>query len=277
MLQVKKPSFVTVGGRRIAYDEISPAHPKGTILLLTGLGSTRLAWYKQLEVFGREYRTLALDHRDAGESFQATGNYTTVDQAKDVAAFLKALGISRTHLVGISMGGMISLELVLRHPDLIDKLVLVSTTAGGRSRVNPDLRLVATLMTPPWMRGIRLERGERALRTYSKLTAPGYFMRHPEDGQKVADNTRQLPTSSAAYYRQLLSTRKHDVVARLSRITAPTLVIHGESDRLIPPANGRFLAQNIPGAKLITYPDTGHLPIVEQGEDFNRDVLAFLG
>ncbi len=278
MLQTKSPSYITISGnRKMAYDEVSPPNPKGTILLLTGLGSTRLAWSKQLEAFGMQYRTIALDHRDAGDSFQTTGRYTTADQADDIAAALPELGVSKTHVIGISMGGMMALELTLRYPELVDKLVLVSTTAGGKSSQRPDWGLLMMMMTPPWLRGgFRMERGERALRTYSAIAAPGYFASHPEESATLAENARRLPLGRAAYYRQLMSTGKHDAVSRLPSIKAPTLVIHGEGDRLVPPGNGRFLAQHIPGAKLITYPNTGHIPILERADDFNRDVLAFL-
>lgn len=70
-LVVREPSFVEVGGRRIAYDEVRPANPKGTVLLLTGLASKRLGWRMQMEPFGAVYRTIAMDHRDAGDSDEA--------------------------------------------------------------------------------------------------------------------------------------------------------------------------------------------------------------
>ena len=106
-MQVKTPSKVLIDGRALAYDEVSPPDPKGTILLLTGLAAKRLGWYKQLEVFGQTYRTIALDHRDTGDSDLASGSYTTADQADDAAAVLQALGVERASVVGISMGGFI--------------------------------------------------------------------------------------------------------------------------------------------------------------------------
>jgi len=121
MLQVAPPAFVTVDGRKLAYDEVCPPDPKGTVLLLTGLGAKRLGWYRQLPVFGQVYRTIALDHRDTGDSDPSPGPYTTADQADDAAAVLRALGVARAHVVGISMGGFIALELTLRHPELVDK------------------------------------------------------------------------------------------------------------------------------------------------------------
>ena len=117
------PSFVRVDGRKIAYTEVSPPEPLGTILLLTGLGAKRQGWYRQLESFGRHYRTIAIDHRDAGDSDLTTSPYTIGEQASDAITAARALGVERTHVVGISMGGFISLELTLRAPALVERLV----------------------------------------------------------------------------------------------------------------------------------------------------------
>jgi pimeloyl-ACP methyl ester carboxylesterase len=108
------------------------------------------------------------------------------------------------------------------------------------------------------------------------ITAPGYFQAHPEDAEKLADSSRRLPTSYVAYQRQLRAAIRHDVAGRLHEIKVPTLVIHGDQDRLVPLANGRYLAQHIAGSRLIVYPNTGHILIMERANEFNRDVLAFL-
>jgi pimeloyl-ACP methyl ester carboxylesterase len=272
MLQVPPPSFVTVHGRRLAYDEVSPPHPQGTVLLLTGLASKRLGWYKQLPVFGQVYRTIALDHRDTGDSDLATEPYTTADQADDAAAVLQALGVSKTYVVGISMGGFIALELTLRHPELVQKLVLTGTSAGGPTRVAPGPEMLALLMQD--RSGVEV--GELARRNYAQLMAPGFAESHPEDMERVAENARYHPQSAEAYRRQLQTTLSHNASDRLEQIQVPTLVVHGEVDPLVPVQNGRYLAEHIHGAQLICYPDTGHISIVERAEDYNRDVLTFL-
>src|SRR5690349_16573676 len=112
-MDVKEPSSVLIAGRKIAYDEARPANladEKGTILLLTGLGSKRLGWVRQLEMFGREYRTLALDHRDTGDSDEVADDYTPADLADDAAAVLSALVVAHAHVVGISLGGFAALQ-----------------------------------------------------------------------------------------------------------------------------------------------------------------------
>jgi pimeloyl-ACP methyl ester carboxylesterase len=270
-MQVRPPSFVTIDGRKMAYDEVSPSRPKGTILLLTGLGSKRLGWMRQMDDFGREYRTIVLDHRDTGDSDEVEAPYTIADLADDAAALLTKLGIVRAHVAGISLGGYVALEFAVRHPEQLDKLVLVSTSAGGRARV-PASPEIAVLLAP----APALEIGARAIRNYSRIMAAQYVQEHPEELERVAEVARYRPMSAAGYGRQLQATLAHDVVDALHQISTPTLVIHGESDPLVPPANGAYLVQNIPGARYITYPGVGHVPIVECAEQFNRDVLAFL-
>ncbi len=272
MLQIKEPSVVMIDGRKMAYDEVSPPNPKGTILLLTGLGAKRLGWYNQIDVFGQTYRTIALDHRDTGDSDLASGPYTTVDQAEDAAAVLKALGISRAHVAGISMGGFIALELTLHHPDLIDKLILTSTSAGGPTHVPPGPEMLAMLGRD--RRG--MDPGDLARQTYSQIMAPGFLDSHPAAMEHIVETARYRPQKAEAYLRQLQACMGHNASDRLGQIHAPTLVVHGEVDPLVPVENGRYLAQHIPGARLILYPNTGHIPIVERAEEYNRDVLAFL-
>lgn len=271
-MQVRPPSFVTRDGRKLAYDEVSPPDPKGTILLLTGLGSKRLGWMRQMEDFGSEYRTIALDHRDTGDSDEAQEPYTIADLADDAAALLSGLGIARAHVVGISLGGYVALQFAVRHPEQLDKLVLVSTSAGGRAHV-PASPEIAVLLAP----APDLESGERAIRNYSRIMAAQYVQDHPDELERIAEVARYRPMSAAGYGRQLQAVLAHDVVDALHQISAPTLVIHGDSDPLVPPANGAYLAQHIPGARHIIYPGVGHVPIVERAEQFNHDVLAFFG
>ncbi len=272
MLEVAPPSFVTVNGRRLAYDEVSPPNPKGTVLLLTGLASKRLGWYNQLPVFGEVYRTIALDHRDVGDSDPATDPYTTADQADDAAAVLRQLGVEHAYVVGISMGGFVALELALRHPELVQKLVLTGTSAGGSTHVAPGAEIGALLVQDRRA----LEIGELSRRTYTLIMAPGYAEAHPEVMDRIADTARYRPQSPESYMRQLQACLGHNVSDRLEQIQVPTLVVHGEVDPLVPVENGRYLAEHIPGAQLICYPDTGHISIIERADDYNRAVLAFL-
>jgi pimeloyl-ACP methyl ester carboxylesterase len=266
------PQFVEVAGRRLAYEEVAPHDPQGTLLLLCGIGAKRQGWYKQLPVLGERFRAIAIDYRDVGDSGAAGEQYAIRDLADDVAALARALGIERASLIGISMGGFIALELALAHPELVDRLILVVTSAGGATHVPTSSEVMRALMPGDE----QVESGAGARRVCSLVAGPGFAERHPEAIEEFVEIAQHNPMNVAAYLRQLSACRAHDVADRLGEIAAPTLVIHGDADPLVRVENGRHLAATIPGAELIVYEGVGHIPEVECFEQFNDDLLAFL-
>jgi 3-oxoadipate enol-lactonase len=272
VLDFAPPRIVEVDGRRLAYEEAAPAEPEGVVLLLCGIGSKRQGYYRQLPALGRRLRTLALDFRDVGDSDDADGPYTIADVAEDVHGLMGALGIPSAGVVGISMGGFAALELALRHPEAVERLVLCVTSAGGATHVSTTPEIMRLLMPGD----AEEETGEGARRVCAAVAAPGWAERHPEEIETFVEIARHRPMSRAAYLRQLEACRAHDVAHALDRIRAPTLVLHGDVDPLVPLENGLILAAGIAGAQLKVYPDTGHIPEVERADEFNRDLLAFL-
>jgi 3-oxoadipate enol-lactonase len=266
------PQFATIGGRRLAYEELSPRDPRGTVLLLCGIGAKRQGWYRQLPVLGAHYRAIALDYRDVGDSDPASEHYTIRELAEDVHALARELDVASASLVGISMGGFISLELALAYPDFVDRLILVVTSAGGARHVSTSREVMQALMPGEE----EVESGEGARRVCSLVAGPGFAERDPEAIEEFVEIARHNPMRVDGYLRQLTACRAHDVSDRLGEITAPTLVIHGDADPLVRVENGRDLAAGIPGARLIAYEGIGHIPEVECDERFNADLLAFL-
>ena len=120
------------------------------------------------------------------------------------------------------------------------------------------------------------ESGEGARRFCSLVAGPVFAEHHPAAIDEFVEIARHRPMRVEAYLRQLQACRAHDVSGRLGEIDAPTLVIHGDADPLVPPANGRFLAEHIAGARLIVYEGVGHIPEVEVDDRFNADLMEFL-
>ena len=242
---------------------------------MSGLGSTRLGWWKQIKPFAKKFRVINMDNRDAGDSALGTGPYTIADMADDVAGVIRNLHLGRTHIVGILMGGMIAQELAIRYPELVDKLVLVATTAGGPASVNAKPEIAALLM-----RSGSEDIETRVRRTFTAIAGEGYMAKHPEDLDQIVKNSIAKPMSLESYQRQLGACMAHllqGTAERLAQIAAPTLVVHGDYDPLIPYPNGQYLAEHIKGARLITFPGVGHIPMIESPERFNREVIEFLG
>jgi 3-oxoadipate enol-lactonase len=259
-----------VGSHTVYYDSFGSGHP---LLFMSGLGSTRLGWWKQIEPFSRKFHVINMDNRDAGDSALGTGPYTIADMAEDSAGVIKNLDLGRTHIIGISMGGMIALELAIRHPELVDKLVLVSTTAGGPTSVNAKPEIAALL--------VRAEEDieTRVRHTYTAIAGEGYMAAHPQDLDHIVEILTAKPMSPDSYQRQLGACMGHfykGVADQLTQIAAPVLMVHGDTDPLIPYPNGKYLAEHIQGARLSTYPGVGHLVPIEAPEQFNREVIEFL-
>ena len=225
-----------VGSYTVYYDEFGSGHP---LILVSGLSRSRLIWWKQLEPFARKFRVINMDNRDAGDSSPGTGSYTIADMAGDVAGVINNLNLGRTHIVGISMGGMIAQELAIRYPELVDRLVLIATTAGGSSAVGANPETIALLMSKV---GEDIEKSVR--RILPVITGEGYMDKHPEDLNQIVKDSLGKPMSLESYQRQLGACMMHvseGVADQLLRITAPTLVIHGDYDPLIPYPNGEYL------------------------------------
>ena len=194
--------------------------------------------------------------RRISRSNRFTTPQTTADQANDAAAS-RAFNVEGAYVVGISMGGFVALELALRHPDLVRKLVLTGTSAGGPPDVQPRPEIGALLVQDR----SATEVGELSRRTYTLIMATGYAESHPQVMERIAENAHYRPQSVDSYMRQLQACFGHKPSDRSDQIQVPTLVVHGELDPLVPVENGQYLASRIFRAQLICYPDTGHISI----------------
>jgi 3-oxoadipate enol-lactonase len=265
-------STTQVGSHTVAYDDRGTGHP---VLFMSGLSSTRLAWWKQIDAFSQKYRVINMDNRDAGDSAPSVGPYTIADMAGDTSGVIQNLNLGPTHIIGISMGGMIAQELAIRYPQLVDKLVLVSTTAGGPTGVNAKPEIAALLVRPE-----EEDLETRVRRTFTAIAGEDYMAAHPDDLDHIVSNSIAKPMTLEGYQRQLGACMGHfgvGTAGQLGKINAPTLVLHGVDDPLIPYPNGQFLAEHIPGARLASFPGVGHLLMIEAPEEFNHEVIEFLG
>lgn len=262
---------VGVGGRSLAYTEVSPVRPRAAVLFLPWLGGSRLGWQSVVQATGDRDHALAPDHRDTGDSGACADAYALSDLADDAAGFLRALDAAPAFVVGLSMGGMVAQHLALRHPDVVRGLVLVSTTPGGPASTPATERGRAALFLPA-----DLAPGERARQALTLMTHGGFTDAHPQMLDIAAANAERHPMSAESFRRQFTAIRAHDTTPELARIAAPTLVLHGEHDDLIPLPNAERLAAGIPGAELRVYRQTGHMPHLERSDAFLNDLRGFL-
>ena len=236
------------------------------LLLINGLGFGRWGWFKQIPAFTRHFETITFDIR--GERGLRNG---VADLTGEVVALLDHLGVGKTHVLGTSLGGFVAQELALARPDLVDRLVLVCTSYGGRG---PQAMSPAALAD---MMGLGTFSAEAAARkALAAATGEVYRAEKPEEFEQIVRWRLADSPSAVSYYEQAKAGARFDLSGDVGHITSPTLVIHGAEDRYVPPANARALAGAIPGAKLRLLEDAGHLVFVERFADVNREVVRFL-
>jgi 3-oxoadipate enol-lactonase len=262
----------TVGanGVRLFYEETG-ALDAPPLVLIMGWGGDHTAWAFQVPALAVDHRVIALDNRGAGQSDVPEGPYTIPGMAADVVGLMDALGVTRAHICGASMGGMIAQELALRHPARVRTLQLHCTApvidAYGRFLIDTLLAVKA--------RGDR-EENVRAVMPW--LLCRKTMIERPDFIRFWIERALAYPypTGYEGLARQADAIRGHDTTARLGEIRVPTLLTTGAEDILVPPASSRELHARIPGAELVTIPDAGHLHFIEQMERFNAVCLEFL-
>jgi 3-oxoadipate enol-lactonase len=224
-------------------------------------------WEPQVAALTARYRVLRYDTRGHGGSEVPPGAYTLDTLADDVLSLLSALGVQRTHFVGLSMGGMIGQALALKRPDVVTSLVLADTSC----RMPPE-------SGPLWEARIALaeSQGTAALAdgTIERWFTRPFIERAPEVVERVRMLIRTTPPQGFVGCSHAI--RALDYAARLHEIRVPTLIIVGQEDQGTPVAASELMHAAIAGSKLVILPSAAHLSNVEQAERFNHVVLDFL-
>ena len=241
------------------------------LLLINGLGSDHLEWLHQLPVFASHVRVVVFDNRGTGNTDVPPGPYTTAQMADDAASLLRALGIPRAHVLGVSLGGMIAQEVALRHPGLVDGLVLGCTGPGGKLSIHPSPEAMAA-----FARASGEDREAELRRMLPFLYTDACIRERPEEIEGFIRRRLDHPSPPEGYLAQLSAAVTHDASSRLEKVQARTLVITGDADRLVNWENSLRLAGRIPGAKLVVLSGAPHRLFAETADAFNLEVLRFL-
>lgn len=236
------------------------------LVLIGGLGFGRWGWFKQVPAFSRHFRTITFDVR--GERELTNG---VEDLASDVVDLLDKLGVRKAHVMGTSLGGFVAQELALRRPDLVDRLVLVCTSYGGRGPETISPGALADMLG--WGSFSPEGAVRRGLET---ATSESYRAGRPEEFEQIVRWRLADAPSANAYHEQAKAGARFDLSRDVEHITSPTLVIHGAEDRYVPTANAEALAGAIQGSRLRILDNAGHLVFIERFAEVNREVVTFL-
>ena len=219
------------------------------IVLLHGLGMTRTGWDAVIAPLADRYRCVARDMPGYGASAPLPA--FSLQAAADAAADLIVRLGGTAHVVGLSLGGMVALQLALRHPERVRSLVLVdSSPAFGLDGTDPEAWKAARLA--PLLAGARIE-------DFAEPVLRGVMAPAPAAEAVAAAVASMLRVPTSALMATIAALPTHDVRERLGQVAAPTLVVCGELDEETPPAYSELLAAGIPGATLVLIPAAGHL------------------
>src|SRR5690349_3136377 len=206
------------------------------LLLLTGLGYAIWSWQRQLPDWSQRFRCIAVENRGTGRSPKPPGPYTIEELADDAA---EALAGRRAHVAGFSMGGYIAQTLALRHPGLVDRLVLVCTATGGDALIPTPAETSSA-----WEANAGRPPEEFARATMPLSFRPGWVDEHPEEFEALLADRLEYPTPPECWRAQYAACLDWTArVAPLEQIEAPTLVVHGAADRILPYENGVEVAR----------------------------------
>jgi pimeloyl-ACP methyl ester carboxylesterase len=248
-----------VGDHELFYERGGSGEP---LLMIMGMSGTHLTWGEPfLEALKRDFDVVIYDHRGIGLSAEAPAGYSIADLADDAAGLLDVLGWDSAHVVGISMGGMVAQELVLRHPSRVRTLTLGCTYAGGEG---------SSLSTPAVIQGLTeaMTSGdrERAIRAGWGYNVSAGFAADEDQYAEFRRRALEVPARLPAIMAQMQAIQPHDTSARLDRVTAPTLVVHGTEDQMLPVSNAEAIGRRIPGARVEIMDGIGHLFFWEEPE-----------
>jgi 3-oxoadipate enol-lactonase len=273
-------SVAKVGPIEMYYEEHGSGEP---LVCIMGFATDSTGWILQTPEFSKHYRTIIFDNRGVGRTSKPAGPYSIRQMADDAVGLMNALDIRRAHVLGISMGGMIAQEIALGHPERVRGLVLACTfpepdgdteqhrqnfakelggTVGPNGETTIDLAAVSPLTLFQQLLPL--------------VFSQSFIAKDLAQVMHLFAGALQHGFSMEAIMEQQMALMAHRTTDRLHQISAPTLVLTGDSDRLIAPANSDVIARQIPGAKLVRLPGGTHGFNIEMPDRFNAEVLGFL-
>jgi 3-oxoadipate enol-lactonase len=260
----------TGNGINLYYEVHGEGEP---LLLIMGLSLNSKSWFRTLPALSEHFKVIIFDNRGTGLSDKPNSPYSIEQMAEDAKCVMDAAGVDSAHVYGISMGGMIAQKLALMYPSRIRSLVLGCTTSGGVNHIQPGadvsmlmLARASSVTTPE----------EMAWATAPILYSHAFL---EEQRELVAEDIKkriEIPVLPYAYMLQLQACLAHDTYNQIGQVKVPTLVIHGDEDKLVPYQNGVTLAEKIPNAEFLTIQGAGHIYVTEANDLVNEKVLNFL-
>lgn len=267
--------IIKTNGIDLYYEIHGESRADYPLVLIAGLGYSLWMWERMLPYLAQEQQVIVFDNRGVGRSSKPPGPYSAELLADDTADLIKGLGFTKAAVMGHSMGGFVAQALALKYPERIGHLILSATNFGGPRHVPITAEAMAVLSdvsSPP---------EERFRRGLLVSTAPGFAEANPQIIESWLEYRRQNPIEPAPYQAQMaiglgLLTEAACFEKRLNQVSSPTLILFGEHDLVVPPANASLLAEQIPNSHVRILSKAGHFFPIEIPAEASRAVLDFI-
>jgi pimeloyl-ACP methyl ester carboxylesterase len=262
---------VKANGIELYYEVHGEGRP---LILISGLGYPLWQWHKMVPYLAEYFKVITFDNRGVGQSDKPAGAYTAQMLAADTVGLLDALGIDKAIVAGHSMGGFIAQAMTLDFPQRVEKLILCSTNFGGPHHVP---------VTPEAMKVLTDVASDALTRFKNGLvvsTAPGWAEKNPEMIAKWIKWRVANPVELGPYQSQLaiglgLLPAAAAFETKLPAINIPTLILFGEHDKVVPPANAELLSKQLSNSQVVIFPNAGHFFPIEIPEAASRAIIEF--
>jgi pimeloyl-ACP methyl ester carboxylesterase len=242
------------------------------LILIPGFASGAWSWSWQIEELANHFRVIAFDPRGISRSEIGEGETVTIEQiSDDIIRLLDELGIERPNVLGISFGGFVALDYVLRYSERVNRLVLASTSFGGPGHVAPSIEVLTAFASTEG-----LNTPERIRKYLTVAFSPEFAAANEAAVNRFCEMREENFVPREVYMQQLQAALSFDVADRVTQIEAETLIITGENDVVVPKQNSWNLAAKISRARIEVIQGTGHMAFVEKAPEFNRIVVDFL-
>jgi 3-oxoadipate enol-lactonase len=245
------------------------------VALIMGFSGSGRAWSERfLNLLKDRFRLVVIDNRGTGESDKPDVAWTLRDMADDIAAVLEHAKLRQTHIFGISMGGMIAQEYALVYPDRVQRLVLGCTNCGMSHSIPGKPEDLARLMPQPGMSPADAARAAFSVACGKAFTASEAGQKFIEE--QLIEAAKYPITPPHTFTRQFGAISGFDSYARLAQIKAPTLILQGDDDALVPVQNADVLNQGIAGSRKHVLKGVGHMFFWEAPQEAARVAIDFL-
>ena len=259
---------LTLSGFELHYEVYGNGVP---LVLIPGFAGGAWMWSRQVAPLATKFRVVTFDPRGIGQSSFGSEPLTIRLLADDLAALLRELRIDKVHILGASFGGFVAQEFALAYPGATRTLSLCCTSFGGPNHVAPAIEILMALASTN-----EFNNEDRIRRSLSMAFSPDFVREHPEEIEQVIKLRMANPVIEEAYRSQLSAAVAFNAESRACAIKAPTLVLSGDADVVVPKQNSHNLAARIPGAELRSIAGGSHLFFIEQPDEFNSVVIDFM-